>query len=111
MRARIACTSTSSRPALRDHRKRPVLVYFHGGAYNNGSVNSPLYDGKRLCRRGDVVVVTVNHRLNAFGFLYLAAIDPKTYPDSGNVGMLDLVLALSGCATTSPSSAATLPAF
>jgi para-nitrobenzyl esterase len=81
-------------PALRDHRKRPVLVYFHGGAYNNGSVNSPLYDGKRLCHRGDVVVVTVNHRLNAFGFLYLGAIDPKLYPDSGNVGMLDLVLAL-----------------
>jgi para-nitrobenzyl esterase len=81
-------------PALRDHRKRPVLVYFHGGAYNNGSVNSPLYDGKRLCHRGDVVVVTINHRLNAFGFLYLGAIDPKHYPDSGNVGMLDLVLAL-----------------
>ncbi len=81
-------------PALRDHRKRPVLVYFHGGAYNNGSVNSALYDGKRLCHRGDVVVVTVNHRLNAFGFLYLGAIDPKQYPDSGNVGMLDLVLAL-----------------
>ena len=81
-------------PALRDHRKRPVLVYFHGGAYNNGSVNSPLYDGKRLCHRGDVVVVTVNHRLNAFGFLYLAAVDPKQFPDSGNVGMLDLVLAL-----------------
>jgi para-nitrobenzyl esterase len=81
-------------PGLRDHRKRPVLVYFHGGAYNNGSVNSGLYDGKRLCKRGDVVVVTVNHRLNAFGFLYLGAIDPKTYPDSGNVGMLDLVLAL-----------------
>jgi para-nitrobenzyl esterase len=81
-------------PALRDHRKRPVLVYFHGGAYNNGSVNSPLYDGKHLCHRGDVVVVTVNHRLNAFGFLYLGAIDPKQYPDSGNVSMLDLVLAL-----------------
>ena len=80
--------------ALRDGRKRPVLVYFHGGAYNDGSVNSPLYDGKRLCRRGDVVVVTVNHRLNAFGFLYLAALDPKSYPDSGNVGMLDLVQAL-----------------
>jgi para-nitrobenzyl esterase len=81
-------------PALRDRRNRPVLVYFHGGAYNNGSVNSPLCDGKRLCRRGDVVVVTVNHRLNAFGFLYLGAIDPKQYPDSGNAGMLDLVLAL-----------------
>jgi para-nitrobenzyl esterase len=81
-------------PGLRDHRKRPVLVYFHGGAYNNGSVNSPLYDGKRLCHRGDVVVVTVNHRLNAFGFLYLGAIAPKEYAESGNVGMLDLVLAL-----------------
>jgi para-nitrobenzyl esterase len=81
-------------PGLRDHRKRPVLVYFHGGAYNSGSVNSALYDGKRLCHRGDVVVVTVNHRLNAFGFFYLAGIDPKTYPDSGNVGTLDLVLAL-----------------
>ncbi len=81
-------------PVLRDHRKRPVLVYFHGGAYNNGSVNSALYDGKRLCHRGDVVVVTVNHRLNAFGFLYLGAIDSKQFSDSGNVGMLDLVLAL-----------------
>ncbi len=81
-------------PGLRDRRKRPVLVYFHGGAYNNGSVNSPLYDGKRLCKRGDVVVVTVNHRLNAFGFLYLGAIAPKEYAASGNVGMLDLVLAL-----------------
>ena len=56
-------------PALRDRKKRPVLVYFHGGAYNNGSVNSALYDGNRLCHRaqGDVVVVTVNGRLNAFG--------------------------------------------
>src|ERR1017187_5977393 len=81
-------------PGLHDGKKRPVLCYFHGGAYNNGTVNSGLYDGKRLCQRGDVVVVTVNHRLNAFGFLYLGAIDPKQYPDSGNVGVLDLVLAL-----------------
>jgi para-nitrobenzyl esterase len=72
-----------------------VLFYIHGGAYNGGTVNSVLYDGTRLCSRGDVVVVTVNHRLNAFGFLYLAGItnDPA-YTDSGNVGMLDLVLAL-----------------
>jgi para-nitrobenzyl esterase len=72
-----------------------VLFYIHGGAYNGGTVNSVLYDGTRLCKRGDVVVVTVNHRLNAFGFLYLAGIsnDPA-YADSGNVGMLDLVLAL-----------------
>jgi para-nitrobenzyl esterase len=71
-----------------------VLLYIHGGAYNSGTVNSVLYDGTRLCRRGDAVVVTVNHRLNAFGFLYLAGVtnDP-VYADSGNVGMLDLVLA------------------
>jgi para-nitrobenzyl esterase len=82
-------------PHKRGHERRPVVFYIHGGAYNGGTVNSVLYDGTRLCRRGDVVVVTVNHRLNAFGFLYLAGIasDPA-YADSGNVGMLDLVLAL-----------------
>ncbi len=79
--------------ALRDHGKRPVLVYFHGGAYNNGTVNSDLYDGKRLVQRGDVVVVTVNHRLNAFGYLYLGDLAPE-YAESGNAGQLDLVLAL-----------------
>ena len=46
--------------------RKPVLVYFHGGAFNGGTVNCALYDGTRLSRRGDVVVVTVNHRLNAF---------------------------------------------
>ncbi len=82
-------------PSRKGHETRPVLVYIHGGAYNSGTVNAPLYDGTRLCTRGDVVVVTVNHRLNAFGFLYLAGVtnDPA-YADSGNVGMLDLVLAL-----------------
>jgi para-nitrobenzyl esterase len=75
--------------------RRPVLFYIHGGAYNSGTVNSVLYDGTRLCKRGDVVVVTVNHRLNAFGYLYLAeATDDPAYADSGNVGQLDLVLAL-----------------
>jgi len=78
---------------LGDNQKRPVLVYFHGGAYNNGTVNSDLYDGKRLVRRGDVVVVTVNHRLNAFGYLYLGDLAPE-YAESGNAGQLDLVLAL-----------------
>ncbi|HEY4381232.1 MAG TPA: carboxylesterase family protein [Acidobacteriaceae bacterium] len=78
---------------LRDGKKRPVLCYFHGGAYNNGTVNSDLYDGRRLCQRGDVVVVTVNHRLNAFGYMYLGDLAPE-YKDSGNAGQLDLVLAL-----------------
>ncbi len=53
----------------------------------------PLLDGRRLAARGDVVVVTVNHRLNAFGYLYLARLDPR-FPDSGNAGQLDLILAL-----------------
>lgn len=81
-------------PGLRDGGARPVLFYIHGGAFDEGSGSSPLYDGSRLCRRGDVVVVTVNHRLNAFGYLYLGRIAPEPYADSGNAGMLDLVLAL-----------------
>jgi para-nitrobenzyl esterase len=80
-------------PGLHDGKKRPVLCYFHGGAYNNGTVNNDLYDGRRLCHRGDVVVVTVNHRLNAFGYMYLGDLSPS-YVKSGNAGQLDLVLAL-----------------
>ncbi len=81
--------------ALRDHRKRPVLFYIHGGAFSGGSANNDLYDGVHLARRGDVVVVTVNHRLNVFGYLYLAGLSKSPdLADSGNVGMLDLVLAL-----------------
>lgn len=71
---------------------RPVMVYFHGGAYSSGSVVDPLNDGRHLAAR-DVVVVTVNHRLNALGYLYLARLDPR-FPDSGNLGQLDLILAL-----------------
>lgn len=81
---------------LRDGGKRPVMVYIHGGAHANGSGSSPLYDGVRLCQRGDVVVVTLNHRLNVFGYGYFARI-PGAGPelaDSGNVGNLDLILAL-----------------
>src|SRR6266850_4070973 len=70
------------------------MFYIHGGAYSNGSGSSPLYDGVRLCRRGEVVVVTVNHRLNAFGYLYLARFGSPELADSGNAGQLDLVLAL-----------------
>jgi para-nitrobenzyl esterase len=69
------------------------MVYFHGGAYSTGSVTDPINDGAALAARGDVVVVTVNHRLNALGYLYLARLDPR-FPDSGNNGQLDLILAL-----------------
>ncbi|GFE89329.1 carboxylesterase/lipase family protein [Steroidobacter agaridevorans] len=81
-------------PALKDGGKRPVMVYFHGGEFSNGSGSSALYDGTRLCQRGDVVVVTVNHRLNVFGHLYLARLAGPKYAASGNVGILDLVQAL-----------------
>lgn len=81
-------------PGLRDGGARPVLVYIHGGGFNNGSGSDPLYDGANLCRRGDVVVVTVNHRLNAFGYLYLGALAGADFAASGNVGQLDLVQAL-----------------
>ena len=73
--------------------QRPVMVYLHGGAYSSGSGSAPLYDGVRLGKRGDVVVVTVNHRLNAFGYAYLARLLPEL-ADGGNVGQLDLILAL-----------------
>ncbi|WP_311268092.1 carboxylesterase/lipase family protein [Sphingobium sp. WCS2017Hpa-17] len=79
-------------PGMERQAKRPVLLYIHGGAYSNGSVADPLNDGRHLAAR-DMVVVTVNHRLNALGYLYLANLDPR-FADSGNVGQLDLILAL-----------------
>ena len=75
-----------------DGARRPVMVYVHGGAYSTGSGSSPLTDGARLARRRDVVVVTLNHRLNLFGYAYLARLG--AFPDSGNAGQLDLILAL-----------------
>ncbi len=76
-----------------DAGRRPVMVYVHGGAYSTGSGSSPLTDGARLAARGDVVVVTLNHRLNLFGYAYMARLD-ASLPHSGNAGQLDLVLAL-----------------
>jgi para-nitrobenzyl esterase len=79
-------------PDVRRGAALPVMVYFHGGAYSTGSVVDPLNDGRHLAANG-VVVVTVNHRLNALGYLFLGRLDGR-FPDSGNVGQLDLVLAL-----------------
>ncbi|MBB3777533.1 para-nitrobenzyl esterase [Xanthomonas campestris] len=81
-------------PGLRDGGKRPILFYIHGGGYTTGSGSDPLYDGVRLCKRGDVVVVTVNHRLNLFGYLSLAQLGDAGFADSGNAGQLDLIQAL-----------------
>lgn len=81
-------------PAVNDHRKRPVLFWLHGGGFSFGSsFELPSYDGRNLAQRGDVVVVSINHRLNAFGFLHLAEFGER-YADSANVGMLDIVAAL-----------------
>ena len=76
-----------------DAARRPVMVWFHGGGYTIGSGSWPLYDGTNLARRGDVVVVTVNHRLGIFGYLQLAHLD-ETERAAGNAGTLDLVAAL-----------------
>lgn len=81
-------------PAAGDGRKRPVMVWFHGGGYSYGSGGWPAYNGRNLAEKGDVVVVTVNHRLNAFGYLNLADKFGEAYAASGNVGNLDLVRSL-----------------
>jgi len=81
-------------PGANDGRKRPVMVWLHGGAYASGSGQElKAYDGENLARRGDVVVITLNHRLNVLGHLNLAEYGSE-YANSANVGMLDLVLAL-----------------
>ena len=77
-----------------DTGKRPVMVWLHGGGFSYGSANFAPYVGANLARRGDVVVVTVNHRLNVFGFLDLAELGGERFAHSGNAGMLDLVAAL-----------------
>ena len=80
---------------LSDGKKRPIMVWLHGGGYVTGSGSSNDYDGSRLAERGDVVVVTLNHRLGGLGYSYLGGVsdDPK-YADSGNLGSLDIVRAL-----------------
>ncbi len=80
-------------PDANPQAKRAVMVYFHGGAYTSGTVTDPLTHGGRLAAQGDVVVVTVNHRLNAFGYAWLKPFGPR-FADSGNLGQLDLILAL-----------------
>ncbi|MCW6533360.1 carboxylesterase/lipase family protein [Sphingomonas lycopersici] len=71
-------------------RKRPVMVWVHGGGFAVGAGDSPVNDGTRLCKRRDVVLVTINHRLNVFGYLYCED-SRQAVP---NVGQLDIVAAL-----------------
>lgn len=81
-------------PQASTSQKRPVMVWFHGGGFTAGSsVELPSYDGENLARKGDVVVVTLNHRLNVLGYLDLSAYGDK-YKNSANAGLMDLVAAL-----------------
>jgi para-nitrobenzyl esterase len=77
-----------------DRRRRPVLVWIHGGAFVLGAGSQMLYDGAALARRGDVVVVTLNYRMGAFGFLRLCDRFGDRLATSGNEGLLDQVAAL-----------------
>jgi len=77
-----------------DDRRRPVMVWIHGGGWLNGSGSTPWYDGAHFAQNGDVVLVTINYRLAAFGFLHLVEILGSDYEGSGNLGILDQVAAL-----------------
>ena len=81
-------------PGVNDGAKRPVLLWLHGRGYAQGAGSEGWYDGTNLARRGDVVVVTINHRLNVFGYLHLADLGGEKYAGSGVAGLLDAVLAL-----------------
>lgn len=78
-----------------DAKKRPVLVWLHGGGFSSGNaIEQDGYGGENLARYGDIVFCSVNHRLNAFGFSDFAAVGGEKYKHSGNVGMLDIIAAL-----------------
>jgi para-nitrobenzyl esterase len=82
-------------PAVNDASKRPVLFWIHGGGFTYGSSHElPMLEGQNLAQRHDVVYVSINHRLNVFGYLDLSQIGGERYTSSANVGMLDVVLAL-----------------
>jgi carboxylesterase type B len=81
-------------PAINDGKHRAVMVWLHGGGFAAGSGQElRSYDGENLARRGDVVVVSLNHRLNVFGHLNLSKYGDR-YASSANAGMLDIVAAL-----------------
>ena len=81
-------------PAAGDGGRRPVMFWCHGGAFITGSASAIWNDGANLARGGDVVVVSVNHRLGAFGFLHLEDLAGSDFAASGSAGMLDIVAAL-----------------
>jgi para-nitrobenzyl esterase len=81
-------------PSAAKDAKRPVLVWLHGGGYAAGSPNMIPYDGASLARKRDVVVVGITHRLNVFGFAYLAELGGERFADASNAGMKDIIAGL-----------------
>lgn len=81
-------------PALGDGGKRPVMVWLHGRGFAAGAGSESWYHGANLAKRGDLVVITLNHRLNLFGHLFLEELGGERYAGSGVAGLLDVVLAL-----------------
>ena len=82
-------------PEIHDNKKRPVIVWLHGGGFTNGnSIEQDGYKGENLSRKGNIVFVSINHRLGPIGFSDLSGIGGSKYADSGNVGALDMVAAL-----------------
>ena len=82
-------------PAMNDGKRRPVMFWIHGGGFTNGNgIEQDGYNGENFSRKGDVVFVSVNHRLGPLGFSNLASVGGDKYAASGNVGMIDLVAAL-----------------
>ena len=81
-------------PSATKGGKRPVMVWLHGGGYSAGSPNMIPYDGANLARKHDVVVISITHRLNVFGFAYLAELGGERFADASNAGMKDIIAGL-----------------
>jgi para-nitrobenzyl esterase len=88
------CLTLNVTTPAADGARRPVMFWIHGGAFVNGAGSTPIYDGTKFAEHGDVVVVTVNYRLGAFGFLHLDDVLGADFAGSGNLGLLDQVAAL-----------------
>src|SRR5262249_3531638 len=81
-------------PSASRQGKRPVMVWLHGGGYSLGSGAWRIYEGSNFARTNDMVLVSVNHRLNMFGYGYMGEALGPDYQSSANVGQLDIVQAL-----------------
>ena len=93
-------------PGLRDGRRRPVMVWLHGRGFMAGAGSEPWYDGTKLARRGDAVIITINHRLNAFGYLHLTDALGEEFSGPESPACSTQCSRSSGCATTPRRSAA-----